>query len=146
MPAGAGLNASARRKASTARPASRLRDTAPADDAARKEVEDHGQVDEAGLGSEVGQVRDPDLVGGRSLEVSRDHIPRDGELVPRLRRAHETSSMSSTQTILTHQPSDALAPHTMTRSAQVGMDPWTAIAATARLERGPNVDQKNGVA
>src|ERR1700733_5669317 len=118
----------------------------PADDTTCKQVEHHGQVDKAGLGSKIGQVRDPHLVWRRHLEVPRDHVPRDGKLVPRLGRVHETSSVTSTQTVVTHQSGDALPRDTMTGSLQVGVDPRAAVAATARLEGGADMDQKNAIA
>src|SRR5258705_7811770 len=113
---------------------------------AREEVEHHGHVHEAGLGSKIGQVRDPNLVRRRHLELARDDVPGDGILVPRLGGEHEASSLASTQTVLSHQPGDTLAGDAMTSGMQVGMHPRTTAATTARLERGANVYQKNAVA
>src|SRR5262249_7576270 len=86
------------------------------------------------------------LVRRRHLELSRDDVPGDGELVLRLGREHETSSRTSTQTILAHQSGDALAGNAVTSSTQVGMDPGAAVAMTASLERSADVGQENVVA
>ena len=46
----------------------------PADDEAAVDVEDEGDVDEAGPGTHVGQIGDPETVRGGRREVALDQV------------------------------------------------------------------------
>src|SRR5215510_5965900 len=118
----------------------------PANNPACEQVEHDRHVHEAGLGSQVGQVGDPHLVRRRHLELACDDVPGNGEPVFRLGREHEASSRTSAQTVLTHQPGDALARDSMTSGAELGVNPRAAVATPACLEGGANTGQESGVA
>ena len=49
---------------------------APADDAPREQIYDEHRADKAAPGGDIGQVRNPELVGARGAEVSRREVER----------------------------------------------------------------------
>jgi hypothetical protein len=117
----------------------------PADDAPRVQVEDDREVHEAGDGAQVGQVRDPDLVRRRHLELALDQIRCDGVRVPRLRRGDEAAPRARVQTGLAHQARHALPTDAMPGSAQLGMDTRAAVATAAGREGGTDVGREGFV-
>jgi hypothetical protein len=51
----------------------------PANDASAERVEDHGEIEKAGPGRDVGDVGDPQPIGRRGAEVALDQVgPRAG--------------------------------------------------------------------
>jgi len=58
----------------------------PADDAARVQVEDYRQVEPAFPGRNVRDVGHPDRIGRGRRELARQHVGRDGEGMPGVRR------------------------------------------------------------
>ena len=65
----------------------RARDV-PADDVAREDVDDEGGVGEAGPGADVGDVGDPEPVGGGGVEVALHQVQRPRCRLVRDGRAH----------------------------------------------------------
>src|SRR5512145_2925030 len=75
------------------------------DDPAAPDVDDDGEVEEAGPGRNVGDVGDPELVRAVGLELPLDEIGRDGRTVARRRHA-EAPAGNASNAGLPHQPGD----------------------------------------
>src|SRR5215468_1391205 len=61
----------------------------PTNDASREEVEDDDEVEPALERPEIGDVADPDRVGGRRRELPIEDVGRDGQRVARVGRRAE---------------------------------------------------------
>ena len=53
----------------------------PADDVPREDINDKGDVDEAAPGRDVGQIRDPELIGTRGHKLALDQVGRPGRAI-----------------------------------------------------------------
>jgi hypothetical protein len=98
----------------------------PADDAAAPGIEHDGEVQEAGPGRDVGDVRDPQPIGPGGGELPIDEIRcRLRRLVPD--RRSKLPPADALQLRGPHQAGDALATDVNPLSGQLGMDPRRAV-------------------
>jgi hypothetical protein len=92
----------------------------PADDPAREDVENEGQVAEARVGADVGDVGDPQAIGAGGDELAIDKIagPIDRVLVGRC-GAHATAAADALKALGAHQPADPVAADLDAATAQL---------------------------
>jgi hypothetical protein len=103
----------------------------PADDAAAVAVDDHAEVEPALPRAQVGDVRDPEPVRCRRLEVALDEIIRDTHSRDTNRRPAAAPFDRAADARLSHQPLDALTTDGEAVGAQVPVDARRAVGATA---------------
>ena len=103
----------------------------PADHTARGEVEHDGQVELTLRGLDVGEVRQPDAVGGRGGKVAPEQVRGDREGMPTVGCAPEPPLAPRLPAHRQHQSSNALAADTPAMGTQLGMHARAAIAAAA---------------
>src|SRR3954447_25914525 len=100
----------------------------PADDLARGHVLDRGQIQEALVGRDVGDVGQPDLVRPVRGEVPRQQARGDREIMAAVRGSGCTAAApAGREPHLTHQPRDAPARMPQPFPAQLGVDAWRAV-------------------
>jgi len=76
------------------------------DDLPRPRIEDHGQIGELSLESQVREVCNPDLIGAVGLDVVQQ-IGKDGLVVRGIRRADEPPARPCRQGTFAHHAGDA---------------------------------------
>ena len=103
----------------------------PADHTAREEVEHDAQVEPPLRGPDIGEVRQPDAVGGRGGKVAPEQVRGNREGVPAVGCAPKPPLAPRRQADRPHQSSNALAADTPAMGTQLGMHARAAIAATA---------------
>ena len=107
--------------------AERIRHT-PADNASREHVDDEGDVDEASPRRDVGEVRDPQLIGPGRHEVTVDEVNRTIRTAVRLRGGDpRTASDSPTEAHGSHQAAHRTARHAVAVASQLPPDLARAI-------------------
>ena len=84
---------------------------APTHDAAAEHVNDEGDIDPALPGRDVGEVRDPQLIGAISPELPVDAIKRAWRLGVHDGGALRLASAHALQALQSHQPFDSTARH-----------------------------------
>src|SRR6476469_7971479 len=100
----------------------------PADDLARGHVLDRGQIQEALVGRDVGDVGQPDLVRPVRGEVPRQQVRGDRETMAAVRGSGCTAAApAGREPHLAHQPRDASARMPQPFPAQLGVDAWRAV-------------------
>lgn len=116
----------------------------PAGDLAGVQIEHRGQVQPAFAGWDVGEVGQPDLVGGLGLEVAAEPVGRDRIAVTAVSGAGPSGQgRPAPQTGSAHQPLDARASDPAAMAAQHGMHPRRAVGPAALGMDLPNVlDQR----
>ncbi len=91
----------------------------PANDAAAADIQHEGEVDEAFAGLQVGEVADPQLVGGRCREAPLDEIGRARRCVVGLcQPAASGLALSALQAVAAHQPLHPPAAHSLALAAE----------------------------
>src|SRR5438128_2661894 len=104
----------------------------PADHASAPDIEDDGEIEEAGPGRHVGDVRDPQLIRARAGELAVDEIRRrPGRLVAH-RRAERLPPAHALQPGAPHQPGHPLTANVEAAGGELGMNPGDAVGP-ARL-------------
>ncbi len=112
----------------------------PAYHSATEHVEDHRQIEKSvPPRRDVGDVRDPELVGRTRHERTLDEVRSRLSLRAALCGVEWTPAMAPDQSGLPHQPRDALAATPHPRRCQFCMDPRHARGATARLVNRRNL-------
>jgi hypothetical protein len=99
----------------------------PADDAARAQVEDHRQVEPAFPGRNVRDVGHPHRIAGGRRELARQHVGRDGEGMPGVRRDPIPPPPASRQAPVAHQARHALATPAPPARPQLRVDARAAV-------------------
>src|SRR3954447_18563111 len=100
----------------------------PADDLARGHVLDRGQIQEALVGRDVGDVGQPDLVRPVRGEVPRQQVRGDREIMAAVRGSGGTApGPAGRKPPLPHQSRDAPARMPQPFPAQLGVDAWRAV-------------------
>src|SRR4051812_4631736 len=100
----------------------------PADDLARGHVLDRGQIQEALVGRDVGDVGQPDLVRPVRGEVPRQQVRGDREIMAAVPGSGGAAGAPpGREPHLTHQPRDAPARMPQPFPAQLGVDAWRAV-------------------
>ena len=81
----------------------------PADDVPREDINDKGDVDEAAPGRDVGQIRDPELIGTRGHKLALDQVGRPGRAIIGDRSLEPAPADGALQPHLPHQSLDRAA-------------------------------------
>ena len=84
---------------------------APAHDASGKHVDNEGDVQPALPGRDIGEVRDPQLIGTLSLELPIDPIQRASCFAVADRGAHHLATHDTAQALTPHESLDRTARH-----------------------------------
>lgn len=84
---------------------------APADDPAGEDIDHGGNVQPALPGGDVGEIRDPELVGALGLEFPIGAIQRARNRGVRSRGAHRPAASRAPQALTPHQALDRAARH-----------------------------------
>ena len=79
----------------------------PAQAAVRTRIEHHGQVDELMAQTDIGQIRDPELVGRSDVQVCRQ-VRIDRQAVVAVGGGHEPFLSQTQQVVLAHEAQDPL--------------------------------------
>jgi hypothetical protein len=94
----------------------------PANDAAAEDVEHDGEIEEAGPRWNVGDIGHPQAVGRLSDEVALDEIGCRARIPIADRGRNEAPAMHAEESVLVHEPSDALSPNADSMTPQLCMD------------------------
>jgi len=114
----------------------------PADDFSGEQVEDHGQVQPALAGRDVGDIRQPDLGGLLGREIPIQQVFRDRQRMLAVGRAHAIAAWRvSPDAVPVHHPLDPLAADTLALSAQFGVDTRCPIPAPMIGVNPPDIAQ-----
>src|SRR6266496_3118503 len=103
-----------------------LRD-GPTDDPARIEIQQGGQVNEAGTNPNVSEIRDPDFVNGSDL-ATLNQIRINRQCMGRIGSPHEGPPRDWPQTELFHHPSNPFLIHCLAAPFQLTADSPIAVA------------------
>jgi len=104
----------------------------PADDAAAVQIEERGDVEEALLGRNVGDVGDPDLVDTGDQRLVPEQIGGDGSAVAAVGGAGLAAAPGAAgELLLAHQPGDAPAADLAALLAQLLAHARAAVGAAA---------------
>ena len=99
----------------------------PPHDASGKDVDDESHIEPALPGRDIGEVRDPQLVGTIGLELPIDPIQWARRLAVADRGAHDLSPHDTPQSLTTHKSFDRAAGHRDTLPVQLPPDLIGAI-------------------
>src|SRR4029077_18327333 len=102
----------------------------PADDLAAVEIHEHGQIEPALIGLDVGDVGEPDLVRRGGDEVALEQGRGDREVLTAGGEARPSwPGHDGPDAVAAHQSLDAAAARPAALSPQLGMDARAAVAA-----------------
>jgi hypothetical protein len=118
----------------------------PADDAPGISIDHEGHVDEANPGRDIGEVRDPEHVWARRLELPVDAIEWAGCGRVRDRGAHLPAPHRPLQTHGSHQARHRAAGDPDPLPAELPPDLPDAVDAEVLLEHAPDLDHEHRVA
>src|SRR5690349_22679946 len=99
----------------------------PPDDAPRARVEEDREEEPALACTDLRDIGEPQLVGGRALEVPLHEVRRRRELAVARGDVPEASGSTAPQPLLLHQPGDAMLADRQPRPAQRAVDARRAI-------------------
>jgi hypothetical protein len=117
----------------------------PAHDTPGKGVNDEGHVDEAGPGRHIGEVRDPQHVRRRRVELAIDAIERARRCLVAHRGAGRLAADSPLKAHLTHQPRYSAAGGIEALALQLPPHLAHAIDTEVLLEHASHLDFQRGV-
>jgi hypothetical protein len=115
----------------------------PANHFAREQVEDHGQVEPALAGRNVGDIRQPDLIRllGREIPIQQGGCDRQGMLA--VGRTHAIAALRvSPDAVPAHHPLDPLAADTLAVGTQFGVDTRCPLSAPVLGMNPSDIDQQ----
>jgi hypothetical protein len=116
----------------------------PPDDLAREKIEDHGEIEPTLPGSDIGDVRDPCLVGSGHRELTLQSIRNQ-----RLRFSYgdvaNAVAMQCLQSILSHQTSNPMLAARLSTLAKIVQDSRRTIDAVAGGKRCANESQQPSI-
>jgi hypothetical protein len=118
----------------------------PADEAAGVEVEHDGQMEPALAGPHRGDVGYPALIGRLSGEVAPQAIGRGRQLGPGGRGPAEAPLGASDDSLVPHEPGDAVPPRGDALSPELLMNAGRPLGPPARGVDRPNVDEQGAIA
>jgi len=102
----------------------------PANHLAGEQVEDHGQVEPALAGRNVGDIRQPDLIGPVCDTILLEQVCRHWQAMLAVGRAHAIAARPPRpDTVLAHDPFDPLAADGLALGAQFGVDARRSVSA-----------------
>ena len=125
------------------RPGSAL---APTHDAAAEHVNDEGHIDPALPGRDVGEVRDPQLIGPISPELAIDPIKRARHLRISHGGALCLASAHTLQALLAHQPLDGAARHSNALAIELQPDLVCAVDLQVGVPHTLNLRHQHRIA
>ena len=94
----------------------------PSDNPPDEDIDDEGDTGEAAPGRDIGEVRDPERIGTRCLELPVDAIQRPRESLVVIGCLHAPSTNNSLQFHGFHQPSNSAARHILALAPQLPPD------------------------
>jgi hypothetical protein len=101
----------------------------PTNHLAGAQVEDHGQVEPALAGRNVGDIRQPDLIGPVRDKILLKQICRHWQAMLAVGCAHAIAARRACpDTVLAYDPFDPLAADGLARAAQFGMDARRSVS------------------
>jgi hypothetical protein len=115
----------------------------PADHFSGEPIEDHGQVQPTLTGRDVGDIRQPDLIGllGREIPIQQIGGNRQGMLA--VGGAHAIAARHvSPDAMPAHDPLDPLAADAVARGAQLGIKTGRPIPAPMVSMNPPDIGQQ----
>jgi hypothetical protein len=120
--------------------------SSPADNTAGVGVDDEGDIDEAGPGRHIREVRQPQPVRGRRPELAVHMIQRTGSGLVADRRAHGLAADCSPKADISHQPGDRAAGDVEAFPPQLPPDLAHAINTEILFKHTPDLDLQIRVA
>ncbi len=115
----------------------------PADDFSGEQIEDHGQVEPALAGRDVGDIRQPDLIGLLGHEIPIQQVGRDRQGMLAVGRAHAIAARRvSPDAMPAHHPLDPLAADGLALGTQLGMNTRCPISAPVLGMNPPDIAQQ----
>jgi hypothetical protein len=110
---------------------------------AGEQVEDHGQVEPALAGRNVGDIRQPDLIGLVGDKILLEEVCRHGEGMLAVGCAHAIAARRPRpETVLAHDPLDPLAADDLTLGSQFGVDARRSVSFVVLRMDPPDVGQQ----
>ena len=101
----------------------------PANHLAGEQVEDHGQVEPALAGRNVGDIRQPDLIGPVCDNILLEQVCRHRQAMLAVGCAHAIAARGpSPEAVLAHDPFDPLAADGLALGAQFGVDARRSVS------------------
>src|SRR5262249_39464676 len=116
---------------------------APTDDSPAPQVQDHRYIEPAFLGSHIGQISNPNLVGLLRRRYLSQQIGGDRFMVVAVGGLrHKASRTTTAQALLSHQPSHSFATMAMTIGPQLVLNAWSTVTPLVlRMDRFNFPDQ-----
>ena len=122
-----------------------MRDDPPADDTPGVGVDDEGDVDEARPGRDIGEVRDPQRVRPRRLELAIDVVQRAWRGLVADRGSDRLAADDALQAHASHQPRHGAAGHVLALPPQLPPDLAHAIDLEVLLEHARDLGFRRGI-
>jgi hypothetical protein len=119
---------------------------APADDPSRECVDDEGDVDEAGPSGDIGEIRHPQRIRARRLELPIDLVLRARRRLVAHRRSNRLAAHDALQTHGPHQPLDRATRHAFSLPQQLPPNLAHAINLEIVVEDAPDFLAQNRIA
>jgi len=118
----------------------------PANHLAGEQVEDHGQVKPALAGRNVGDIRQPDLIGPVRDKILLEQVCRHRQAMLAVGCAHAIAARRPRpDTVLAHDPFDPLAADGLALGAQFGVDARRSVSFPMLRMDPPDVDQQRAI-
>jgi hypothetical protein len=115
----------------------------PTNHLAGEQVEDHGQVEPALAGRNVGDIGQPDLIGLVGDKVLIQQVCRHREGMLAVGCAHAIAARRpSPETVLAHDPLDPLAADGLTLGSQFGVDARRSVSFLVLCMNPPDIGQQ----
>jgi hypothetical protein len=112
----------------------------PADDPPGIGIDDEGHIDEAGPARDVGEVRDPQPVRCRGMELAVDLIEGTRRRLVAHRGADRLAADDPLEAHLAHQPGDGAASNIEALPLELPPDLTHAVDSEVLLEHAPHLD------
>jgi len=118
----------------------------PANHLAGEQVEDHGKVEPALAGRNVGDVRQPNLIGPVHDKILLEQVCRHRQAMLAVGCADAIAARSPRlDTVLAHDPFDPLAADGLARGAQFGVDARRSVSFLVLGMDPTDVDQQRAI-
>ena len=104
---------------------------------------DHGQVEPALAGRNVGDIRQPDLIGPVRDKILLEQVCRHREAMLAVGCAHAIAARRPRpETVLAHDPLDPLAADGLTLGSQFGVDARRSVSFLVLCMNPPDIGQQ----
>ena len=112
----------------------------------RSAIEDHGQVEPALAGRNVGDMRQPDLIGPMRDKILLEQVCRHWQAMLAVGCAHAIAARSPRpNTVLAHDPFDPFAADGLTLGPQFGVDARRSVSFPVLRMDPPDVDRQRTI-